>query len=122
MVQRLVRDTALACATMALGLYVWQPDRPRLAAGVLGGGALIGLALWAIMGVVDQVARRGESGEIRAVSGAFQLVKFFTRYGILALAAYGMMLRLRLDPVGMLVGVSSVVVAVAAEAARWRRR
>jgi hypothetical protein len=51
-------------------------------------------------------------------------VKFFTRHGIVALAAYGMMVRLHLDPVGLLLGVSSLGVAVAVEAVRdlrWRR-
>jgi hypothetical protein len=47
-------------------------------------------------------------------------VKFFTRHVILGLVAYGMMVRLHLDPIGMLVGVTSVVVAAAIEAARPR--
>jgi hypothetical protein len=54
----------------------------------------------------------------------FQLVKIFTRHGMLALAAYGMMVRLHLDPVGLLAGVSSLGVAVAVEVLRdlrWRR-
>jgi hypothetical protein len=53
-----------------------------------------------------------------------QLVKFFTRHAIVALVAYGMMVRLRLDPLGLLAGVSSLVVGVAAEVLRdlrWRR-
>jgi hypothetical protein len=48
-------------------------------------------------------------------------VKFFTRHAILALAAYGMMVRLHLDPLGMLVGVSSLFVAAAVEAVRSLR-
>ena len=42
----------------------------------------------------------------------------------MALAAYGMMVRLHLDPVGLLAGVSSLGVAVGVEALRdlrWRR-
>jgi hypothetical protein len=52
------------------------------------------------------------------------LVKFFTRHAILALAAYVMMVRLHLDPVGLLAGVSSLAVAAAVEGLRdlrWRR-
>jgi hypothetical protein len=82
---------------------------------------LIGLASWALLGVVGPLTRRDETGGFRPVSGLFALVKFFTRYAILALAAYGMMLRLHLDPVGMLIGVSAVPVAAAAELARTRR-
>jgi hypothetical protein len=47
-------------------------------------------------------------------------VKFFTRHAILAVAAYVMMVRLHLDPVGMFIGVTSVVVAAAVAAARQR--
>jgi hypothetical protein len=46
------------------------------------------------------------------------LVKFFTRYAILALAAYVIMARLRLPPLAVFAGASSLVVAVAVEAVR----
>jgi len=49
-------------------------------------------------------------------------VKSFTRHGILALAAYGMMARLHLDPVAMLVGVSSLVIAAGIDALRRIQR
>ena len=102
---------------------------------MLGGGLLIGLSFWAIRGTVDTLMamRQGlprssgeaaKAGESRRISAGFALVKFFTRHGILALAAYGMMVRLHLDPVGLLAGVSSLGVAVAGEALRdlrWRR-
>ena len=64
------------------------------------------------------------AGETAAKPPGLQLVKFFTRHGMLALAAYGMMVRLHLDPVGLLAGVSSLVIAVAVEVRRdfrWRR-
>jgi hypothetical protein len=57
---------------------------------------------------------------MRPVSRALLLVKFFTRHAILAVTAYVMMVRLHLDPVGMFVGVTSVVVAAAVAAARAR--
>ena len=92
--------------------------------GVLGGGLLIALSYWAIRGTVDALIARRTSGETPAKSTTFQLVKFFTRHGMLALAAYGMMVRLHLDPLGLLVGVSSLFMAVAIEVLRdlrWRR-
>ena len=115
-----LRNTLLATLVLALGAWVWRPDQPRIALGVVGGGVLAGLSLWALGGLVDQLVWRQKNGEIRPISRGFQLVKFFTRHVILALAAYVMMLRLRLDPVGMIVGVTSAVVAVAFEARRRR--
>jgi hypothetical protein len=57
----------------------------------------------------------GETGRLRTAIG---LVKFFTRYAILAVAAYVIMARLRLPPLAVFAGASSLVVAVAVEAVR----
>ena len=103
---------------MALIALVAVPSRPRLALGIVGGGVLAALSYWAIAGFVDQLTGRAKSGENRPVSRGFVLVKFFTRHAILALAAYGMMLRLHLDPAGLLIGVTAVMVAAAAELRR----
>ena len=46
------------------------------------------------------------------------LVKFFTRYGILAAVAYVIMARLRLPPVAVIAGASSLVIAIMLEAVR----
>ena len=122
MVARLARGTALACGAIAIVFAAWRG--PLAAVAVLGGGALIGLSFWAIRGAVDALIGARFEGEIRRKSTAFALVKFFTRHGIVALAAYGMMVRLHLDPVGLLAGVSSLGVAVGVEALRdlrWRR-
>jgi hypothetical protein len=132
-IERVARHTAIACLLIALIFALW---RRTLAAplGVLGGGLLIGISFWAIRGSVDDlVLRQGLSRRIpdgakadesaRKPAG-FALVKFFTRHAIVALAAYGMMVRLHLDAVGLLAGVSSLGVAVAVEALkvfRWRR-
>ena len=116
----IARDTAIAAAVMAVGAFLWSPGQPRLALGVLGGGALVGLSMWALTGVVRVLTAGAASGDRRRVSGAAALVKFFTRHAILAVTAYVMMVRLHLDPVGMFVGVTSVVVAAAVAAARKR--
>ena len=120
MIRRLARNTALVCAVLTVAAFAWAPDRPRVALGVAGGGVLVGLAFWALAGVVNALVTRPESGEIRRVSRGFALVKFFTRHGILAFVAYVMMVRLHLDPVGMVVGVTSIVAAATVEAARRR--
>ena len=131
---RVARDTAIACFAIAIVFLLWK----RTAAaplGVLGGGLLIGISFWAIRGTVDALIalrraclrqrRRREGGRNRPDFHALSLlVKFFTRHAIVALAAYGMMVRLHLDPVGLLAGVSSLGVAVGVEALRdlrWRR-
>ena len=117
---RFVRNTIFAAGVMAFAAIVWRPARPSFALGIVGGAVLAGLSFWALRGMVDQLVIPRETGEKRPVSRGFQLVKFFTRHVILALAAYVMMLRLRLDPVGMIVGVTSAVVAAAFEARRRR--
>jgi hypothetical protein len=131
---RIARNTAVSGLVLAAIAAAWTRD-VRAPLGVLGGGLLIGLSYWAIRGTVDAliarrsgVTRRGgdaaTADETAAQTPRLPLVKFFTRHGMLALAAYVMMVRLHLDPVGLLAGVSSLVVAVAVEVLRdlrWRR-
>ncbi len=113
--QRLERDAVLVCVALAVvALIVW-PRTLAAFGGVLGGGLLIGLSYWAIRGVVDGVLVARVEGRS---PGRALLVKFFTRHGILALAAYGMIARLRVDPVALLVGVTSLGIAAAVEAIR----
>lgn len=123
MIARVARNTLWSCAAIAVVFAIWKRDLGA-PLGVIGGGLLIGLSFWAIRGTVDTLIALRAEGETRRISTGFALVKFFTRHGILALAAYGMMVRLHLDPVGLLAGVSSLGVAVAGEALRdlrWRR-
>ncbi len=123
MIERIVRDTAVTCGLLALVGALWFRSA-AVPLGILGGGLLIGLSFWAIQGSVDAFVGLRSGGEAPRKSARFHLVKFFTRHGMLALAAYGMMVRLQLDPVAMLVGVTSLGVAVAVEAVRslrWRR-
>ena len=112
------RSTAIVCVLLALvSASVW-PHRWQVAGGVIGGGVLVGLSAWAIRGVVD-----GLLGPTAGrVSPALVLVKFFTRHAILGFAAYGMMVRLHLDPIGMLAGVSALVIATGVEALRRIQR
>jgi len=122
-IARIGRDTALVCGFFALVAALWFSN-VAVPAGVIGGGLLIGLSFWAIQGSVDAWVGVRSGGETAQKPARFHLVKFFTRHGMLALAAYGMMVRLQLDPVAMLAGVTSLGVAVAVEAVRslrWRR-
>jgi len=134
MIARVARDTTLACLAIAI-LFLLIKRNIAAPLGVVGGGLLIGGSFWAIRGTVDALVfvRQGlprgsgegaNAGETGRISTVFVLVKFFTRHAIVALAAYGMMVRLHLDPVGLLAGVTSLGVAVGVEALRdlrWRR-
>ena len=96
----------------------------RILLGLVGGAALMALLIWTIRGAVDGVLGLRSDGETRPKTAGFALVKFFTRHAIVALAAYVLIVRLHADPVGVIVGVTLVVVAVTIEAVRgfrWRR-
>jgi hypothetical protein len=84
--------------------------------GVFGGGALAWISYRGIKGGIDALTRAEGAGT--SVRMAIGLVKFFTRYAILAVAAYVIMARLRLPPLAVFAGASSLVVAVAVEAVR----
>lgn len=114
MIWRIERDAALVCAALALGALAVWPRTWAAVIGVVGGGLLAGLSCWAIESTVTGLLV--SAGRRRA--GLVLLVKFFTRHAILALAAYGMMVRLRADPVALLVGVTSIGLAAAVEAVR----
>lgn len=116
--RRIFRDSAMVCALLAIvALAVW-PRSWAAAGGVVAGGGLMGASAWAIQRAVDAVLTVGPGRK----PGAWVLVKFFTRHAILAAAAYGIMVRLHLDPVGMLVGVTSLVLAAGVEVIRRLHR
>src|SRR5207248_2627886 len=98
-------------------------DRLGAAAGVVSGGVLAAISYRGIKAGVDVLAPApGDSdapnkGQVWVAIG---LVKFFTRYAILALAAWVIMARLRLPPVAVIAGASSLIVAAASESVRPR--
>ncbi len=116
--QRLERDAWTACGLMVIGALAIAPGRPRVALGVLGGGLLMALSFRGIHAGVSGLGTPSADGTRGRPGPAVVLVKFFTRYVILAFAAYVMMARFGLDPIGMLAGVSSLGVAAGVEAAR----
>ena len=86
-------------------------------AGVFGGGALVWVSYRGIKGGIDAMMTAGR-GDARGIRVAIGLVKFFTRYAILAIVAYVIMSRFRMPPLAVFAGASSLVVAVAVEALR----
>jgi hypothetical protein len=107
--RRLERDALIACGVLVAAAVALTGD-VRAGAAVLGGGVLAAVSYRSIKGVVHGAPGRRPR--------AFTLVKFFTRYGILALAAYVMLARLRLPPVGVMAGASAFVIAALAAAVR----
>ena len=114
MLRRIERRAVLSCGIMALGAWVIARGRIDAPLGVLGGGALVWISYRGIKSGVDALGDRTTS-RVRVAVG---LVKFFTRYGILAVAAYVIMARLRMPPLAVFGGASSLVVAVMIEAFR----
>lgn len=138
-IRRLERDAVIWAALATVAALVIRPDQPALAAGVAGGGVLALTSLWAIRSSVDAVLSRlvpgpvpapadvpagsdPEAGSTPARAGAGIAVKLAGRYALLGLGAYVMIVRLRLHPIGVLIGASSLVAAASFEAVRVLRR
>ena len=117
LLRRIERAGVASCllAAVLAGIVTRSADAPL---GVLGGGLLTFISYKGIKGGIDALGGAvsgGAGGRGRAARG---LVKFFTRYAILAVAAYVIMARLRLPPVAVFVGASSLVIAITVEALR----
>jgi len=117
---RLERDTSIVLAASAIvGAAVggW-----RMGGGVLGGGLLLAISYSALKRGVGAIGPppAGEEGRPPIAPGRVAL-GLVTRYALLLAAGYVIIGRLHLHPLGVLVGVSAVVVAAMLEAVRsWR--
>jgi hypothetical protein len=115
--RRLESTAVIACLAMAVIALALSRGRPGPAAGVLGGGLLIAVSYWTIASGVTALG--AATGIARpAPRLAWTVTKVVARYALLALLAYVMIARLRLHPLGLLAGASSVVVAASVEAFR----
>ncbi len=114
---RRVEYTAIAlCGAMAIAALIAARGSPGPAVGVLGGGLLVGTSYWLLKtGVSTIVADAGTSVRERWWRSVLSLAG---RYALLGLMAYVMIARLRLHPLGLLAGASSIVAAVTVEAVR----
>jgi len=115
--RRLESTAIVACIAMALVALLVSRDRMASAVAVLAGGALAGFSYWTIGASVAALGRGSDStkGPPRI---EWIVLKVFFRYALLLLFAYVMIARLRLPPLGLLAGASSVVAAASAEAVR----
>jgi hypothetical protein len=110
LLDRLQRNALVSCGVMSAAAVAITRDW-RAGAAVLGGGLLIATSFLSIRGGVDDAAARRRPG--RAV------LKIAGRYALLAFLAYVMIARLRLPPLGLIAGASSVVAAALVEALRF---
>jgi len=101
---------------------LFVPPRPQLAIGVAAGAFLVGFSYWTLKRGVTMlaalVAKTPDAGLKTRGNAARELWKLVLRYALLALLAYVMIARLRLHPLGLLAGASSVVAAASIEACR----
>ena len=114
--RRVERDALIACGAIAAAALLLAHGNVQAPMGVFGGGALVWISYRGIKGGIDALTQSASAST--GVRTAIGLVKFFTRYAILAFAAYVIMARLRLPPLAVFAGASSLVVAVAVEAVR----
>jgi hypothetical protein len=117
--RRVERNGIIACLVMAAAAWAIARGAPDAPLGVLGGGLLVAVSYRGIKSGVDALVRVMTGGGRKGIVSG--LVKFFTRYAILAGGAYVIMARLRLPPVAVFAGASSIVVAVVVEALRGVR-
>jgi hypothetical protein len=117
--RRVERTAIVFCGAMAIAALAIARGSPRSAVAVLAGGVLVGTSYWSIKsgvsGLIDATAARGKNA--RASRGRIAL-QLGGRYALLGFMAYVMIVRLRLHPLGLLAGASSIVAAVTVEAVR----
>ena len=110
----------MVCAAMAGVALVLSGAWAAVA--VLGGGALIGISFGALDSGTTALAAFVAGGLTRAEKKRLAvrgLVRVVLRFALLAFLAYVMIARLRLHPVGLIAGASSVAAAAFVEAARF---
>lgn len=120
--RRLESTAIITCLVMAMIALALSKGRPGPAVGVLGGGLLIAFSYWTIASGLNALATAPASGPNDAPKPTpriqWIMMKIVARYALLTLLAYVMIARLRLHPVGLLAGASSVVGAASVEAFR----
>jgi hypothetical protein len=123
-VRRVQSTSVVVCLVMAAAAVVFGQGRARSAGAVVAGGLLAGISYRMIVSSAETIVRTltpaaGENGDDRGrPSPALITAKAAGRYALLALLAYVMIARLRLPPLWLLAGASSVVAAVSIEALR----
>ena len=105
-----------AAAVVSWPIWGWS-----VAGGVLGGGVLSALSYLPLKRGVQALGPPPAGDETRRPSPVRVALGLVGRYALLLAAGYVIIARLRLHPLGVLVGASAVVIAAMVEAVRsWR--
>lgn len=120
LLRRVGRTAVIVCALMTAIALAVSSSPLRSAFAVIGGGLIAAVSYLAIQsGVVALVDRLVASdAPPRRPALRWTVTKLTLRYALLGFGAYVMIARLRLPPLGLLAGASSIVAAVAVEAVR----
>ena len=130
LLRRLERGAIVWCALAAIGVLALAPSRTDVLLGIAGGGILAIVSFYAIRGSVDAALRALAPTPAPGAPGAPStpeparpgmgplLLKMTGRYALLALLAYVMIARLRLHPLGLLLGMTALAASATAEAVR----
>jgi hypothetical protein len=125
--RRIERNAIVACIVFAASAWLVAADRIDAVIGILAGGAVTGVSYSVIKLVVDGMvsALTRVGGQARGVENrtsrrviATVMAKFVLRYALLGLIGYVMIARFRLHALGLFVGASCVVFAIALESFR----
>ena len=116
--RRMELTSVAACAAMAV--LAFAAAGPRAAAAVCAGGLLIAISYISMRSGTGALlpVMQGMAGARSRRQSAGIALKMAGRYALLALLAYVMIARLRLHPMGLLVGAASVAAAAFVEAVR----
>ena len=126
LIRRVQTGAVVWCVLAAGASLAGWPHRLDVAAGIVGGGLLAAVSFFAIKSSIDAVlglmTQSGADASAKRRAGVGATGKMAGRYGVLALLAYVMIARLRLHPIGLVMGASSLVASAAFEAVRWAAR
>jgi hypothetical protein len=122
MLARIERRAIWIALAMAVAALVVPSGGPALAAGVFGGAGLAAVSYWAIRRGVNELVAAMQGGASSRARSAQALIMLVGRYALLALIAYVMIARLRLSPLGLLLGASVIPAAATIEAIATLRK
>lgn len=108
---RLERRAVIVAVLLAGAALVWPSGGLRLAAAVLGGALISAISYLGIRRGVDGLSGAISGGDGTRATVTRALIILVGRYALLALIAYVMISRLRLSPLGLLLGVSVIPLA-----------
>jgi hypothetical protein len=120
LLRRVGRTAIVVCASMTIVALVVSRSHVRAAMAVIGGGLIAGGSYFAIQSGVTAFVDQMIVSNVppRRPALRWTVGKLTLRYALLGFGAYVMIARLRLPPLGLLAGASSIVAAVAVEAVR----